>query len=767
VVKVSAVRLDRVVAVIATPLDGKPQLGSGYLVTENLVLTAAHCTFDKRSWNGKQGRWDPAAKLQVVRASDGAMVDARVGDVVVDELLDVAVIPFTTAPWESGLAPPVFARIDRAEAGVLSNCEGIGFPQFQRDEAGHRDTAEFHGVIYQTDEAQSGRLLMREPRILPGRKPALRGLRSTDRDDADVSPWGGLSGAVAFYHGQAIGVVVEHHPRQGDSAIRMIGFDRVAESLGLRRILGLPEAEALPLVTAEPVVPLAELVDLWEGHDLPAVAELDPYRLGATVSDFGDHTSYGEHDPYVPRTSHNVDSRLRETLQPGQLVLLVGPSKAGKTRTAFEAIKDRWLQARLLAPKGSALPALVTHPRIALTSDVLVLWLDDLQRFLTTAHPLTPALLARLIARPGPVVVIATLRTEERARLRNVAGELARDTRLLLEQAEDTTIELAATIEDPAEQAAALVAYPDADLSSAGLAEQLAGAPTLLQQYRDARHHDLMVHSVLQTAIDWARVGMARPASAEELIGLALDLLFEDHPELEPTPQQMLDAIGVARTPPPGAGRVAGLQTVPLPDRSRGYRPFDYLVAADDGQVGTPRLIPTSVWTNTLKLANPDEAFEISVSANQRSNTPAALMASRQGAAAGHAWAMVTLGLLLSAVQEPPDLDQARYWYEQAAAAGHTDAMILLGDFLARELDPPDLDQARHWYEQAAAAGHTDAMILLGDFLARELDPPDLDQARYWYEQAAAAGHTDAMVGLGWLFADRLNPPELDQARYW
>src|SRR5215212_2508236 len=104
--------------------------------------------------------------------------------------------------------------------------------------------------------------------------------------------------------------MVEHHPRQGDSAIRMIGFDRVAaDSPKLRQILGLPEARKLPLVTAEPVVPLTELVDLWDDDedDLPTVTDLDPYRLGTTVSEYGDHTTYGQRDPYVSRSSHDVD----------------------------------------------------------------------------------------------------------------------------------------------------------------------------------------------------------------------------------------------------------------------------------------------------------------------------------------------------------------------------------------------------------------------------------------------------------------------------
>jgi TPR repeat protein len=39
-----------------------------------------------------------------------------------------------------------------------------------------------------------------------------------------------------------------------------------------------------------------------------------------------------------------------------------------------------------------------------------------------------------------------------------------------------------------------------------------------------------------------------------------------------------------------------------------------------------------------------------------------------------------------------------------------------LGNLFAQRLDPPDLDQARHWWEQSAAAGHPDAMHSLGNW---------------------------------------------------
>ena len=43
----SSVWVDRVVAVAATLQDGREQVGSGYLVSGRLVLTAEHCSRDK------------------------------------------------------------------------------------------------------------------------------------------------------------------------------------------------------------------------------------------------------------------------------------------------------------------------------------------------------------------------------------------------------------------------------------------------------------------------------------------------------------------------------------------------------------------------------------------------------------------------------------------------------------------------------------------------------------------------------------------------
>ena len=220
----SWVTRDRVVAVIAAFADGREQVGSGYLVSGRLVLTAAHCTWHKKTR-------EPPIRRRVIRASDGAGAD--VAEVIADPDLDVAVLRLGSAPWPADLPAPVFAKVDRIHAGMLQDCQAIGFPLYQRDpDEKLRGTAELHGTIYQTDEAESGMLLMREPLIRPGPVTAPDDRRPRM---APVSPWEGLSGAVVFHRGLAIGVVVEHHPRQGDSALRAVTFDRLAVPRSARR----------------------------------------------------------------------------------------------------------------------------------------------------------------------------------------------------------------------------------------------------------------------------------------------------------------------------------------------------------------------------------------------------------------------------------------------------------------------------------------------------------------------------------------------------
>ncbi|MGW5386150.1 tetratricopeptide repeat protein [Nocardia sp. NPDC003963] len=492
---------------------------------------------------------------------------------------------------------------------------------------------------------------------------------------------------------------------------------------------------------------------IFGGDDLPRIAETDPYLLGATSSTFGGPGEYGRGDRYVARTANRVDERLAEALTGTRMVIVVGPSKAGKTRTLFEAVRALDSRARIVWPVIDGIGELAGHPRVADTDDTLVVWLDDLHEYLSGSQALTTAVLAQLTARPGRTPVVATLRSEMRAQLRG-EGELRRDIRLLLEQA--SIIDLAATSEDPVEQNAAVRMYSGQVFGPHGLGEVLAGAPELLARYDDAKAADPVRHTVLRIVVDWARIGRPDPIPEPILTELTIRQLRVERPEIDIQRAAVDFAIGAARTAPQGAGRAAALLTSYLSEEVRGYRPFDYLVAADDGQDNRAlRPIPDSFWEHATRDTGPEILFAVANTAYQRENTAEAGRLSERAAEAGHPGAMYNLGILLHAQDRLPE---AEHWWRRAAEAGVLAAMVNLGELLHIRNHLPE---AEHWLRRAAEAGDPAAMSNLGSLLHAQ---DRLPEAEHWWRRAADAGSAAAMHGLGSLLEDLGRVPE---AEFW
>ncbi|MFI1239265.1 tetratricopeptide repeat protein, partial [Nocardia salmonicida] len=483
--------------------------------------------------------------------------------------------------------------------------------------------------------------------------------------------------------------------------------------------------------------------------------------MGATNSDFGrdGHYGDGDGDGYVARTANEVDRRLTQELTGHRLVVVVGPSKAGKTRTLYEAVRAVYPTARVAWPCIGTLDVFVADQRIHRIDDTLVVWFDDLHEYLTGTTALTPELLSNLTSRAGRTIVVATLRSEMRSRLRG-KGELHADIRRLLGQA--SIIEMDSTAEDPDETAAVNDAYPGQVRDGYGLGEELAGAPELLARYDDARAADPVLATVISTAVDWARIGRVDPISEPVLLDLVRRRLRSTRPELDVAEDAITAAITHARTPPPGAGRTAALLTANLDDREvRGYRPFDYLVAADDGQHHRPRPIPDTFWTDATRDATAATLFAVGNVANFRNNHLHATDLWQQAADQGHTNAMTNLGIL---VRQRGDLDEAETWYRRAAENGNRSAMARLGFLLEQR---GDLEEAETWYRHAAGDGDGDgdgdiiAMTALGIMLQQR---GDLDEAETWYRHAADDGETNAMTTLGILLEQR---GDLEEAETW
>ena len=276
----AGVPADRVVAVLAELASGRVQWGSGFLVSGGLVLTAWHCTVDKDSGASP-------VSLSVVRKADGA--EAAVSAVRSSPTLDVAVLELGARPWAQDWDPPRYGRVDRSRAGVLEDCQAIGYPLFQLDPGERqRNTAELHGHIRRTDEAESGYLLMRDADLTTVGVPDFF-VGQGESGGTGGSPLGGLSGALVFHQGYALGIVVEHHPRQGPTAVRILPVDRIAAATApgapsVAAALGLPEVTALRQLTGEPLDPMAEFLAAGPPADAVQVLAGEPGSPGWSVT---------------------------------------------------------------------------------------------------------------------------------------------------------------------------------------------------------------------------------------------------------------------------------------------------------------------------------------------------------------------------------------------------------------------------------------------------------------------------------------------------
>ena len=216
------------------------QVGSGYLVDTGRVLTAWHCVVDKRT--GKRPR-----NLRVARRSSGDPVTAVP---VAAQRDGAAVLEVTAGPGWSVSQRTQFGQLDRKNSGRVDDVEAIGFPLWQTDPRdGHRNAAELRGEIRRTDGWEDGLLVLYDHR----RETVAVPPSAASDDKPPGSPWGGLSGALVFWRGIALGIIVKHLPWQGNAAISILPAKRFLEVTDhyegtVAAALGFPPGYEPPMV---------------------------------------------------------------------------------------------------------------------------------------------------------------------------------------------------------------------------------------------------------------------------------------------------------------------------------------------------------------------------------------------------------------------------------------------------------------------------------------------------------------------------------------
>ena len=206
--------------------------------------------------------------------------------------------------------------------------------------------------------------------------------------------------------------------------------------------------------------------------------------------------------------------KLEAAVGPGQAALVVGHSMSGKTRLAVEVIKRKFPAALLLAAEsGKAMRELFDG---GWDPGSLVVWLDDLERFLG-ADGLTVGLLQsahhwqsdRGRHNPGRATgeVLIGLGTSSATR---VGGAPAVRPISLQRQSHRPELgRVRAAVDDEGVLAA---------VNHYGLGEYLGASPEALDQFEMARPSIRLAGRSRRPPIDWRRSGFTRPVSQQVLV---------------------------------------------------------------------------------------------------------------------------------------------------------------------------------------------------------------------------------------------------------
>ncbi|GGW12321.1 hypothetical protein GCM10018980_03780 [Streptomyces capoamus] len=300
--------------------------------------------------------------------------------------------------------------------------------------------------------------------------------------------------------------------------------------------------------------------------ELPVVAEVDPYHIGVTPSTYSGHRpGDGRADAYVPR--RGPDALLEEALDgvvsaaPGstRLLLLVGPSKSGKSRTLFELLRRRVPRARLLVPAADrAAPGDLSRLRLPSSGDRVVLWLDELDHYLRPGG-LTVQVLERFARQDPPVVVVASMTSLQWQALFDRADDQGRLARSVLRLARRVDLPQRLTDEELAEAARQ---YPGEDFTARGIGQVLVAAPELERRLTDGFDSCPAGWAVTRAAADRWRMGLRGPVSEAALFRLFRGYLSDAHPSLDADEAAFRAGLAWAREPV--AGQIALLH----PERS-------------------------------------------------------------------------------------------------------------------------------------------------------------------------------------------------------
>jgi hypothetical protein len=312
----------------------------------------------------------------------------------------------------------------------------------------------------------------------------------------------------------------------GDLALHHLGVELTAPLIEDRlRRYGLRRAPVLRTETAERRT--------WR---VVAVADCPPEQVGVhPAAASGD---YGQEQPTYVTREHDrlLRAQVRGVAGTGGMVVVVGGSSTGKSRSLFEAVQSELADWRILLPDDAA----AVRTAGVRMSDRTVVWLDDTPavRFLGP-DGLTTGDLATLLAvgeGSAQVVIVYLVWPAAHQRMTAVpqppngaADDPARSTREALSLAVQPPIRVPEDFTETERQTLLSVANTSGDrrLHDAlgdpryGVAQHLAGAPELMNLWKDGAAVEPYGAALISAALDLRALRIQEPLTAELLAAAA------------------------------------------------------------------------------------------------------------------------------------------------------------------------------------------------------------------------------------------------------
>jgi hypothetical protein len=191
----------RVAEIVVSRVGEKGTRGSGYLVSSGWVLTACHVVHDATSI----GVWLGAPPELV--SEEGFGVD--VGRVLTVPAADLALLPLGGQAGDPRCEPALFGRLDR-DPGPAVPVAAAGCPRFKLRPAPGRP-----GVLLRELDYAIGSIAALSDAKTDRFAFAMDMAPGPDPEPDKHSPWEGMSGAAVWASNRLIGVVGQHHPREG------------------------------------------------------------------------------------------------------------------------------------------------------------------------------------------------------------------------------------------------------------------------------------------------------------------------------------------------------------------------------------------------------------------------------------------------------------------------------------------------------------------------------------------------------------------------